>query len=361
MARGGIAKKLFEFFAFFMGRFTAGLPVTSVVTCLFYGALSGSGPATTAAVGSMVIPYLENLGYKRNFAAALVTTAGSLGIIIPPSVPFIIFALSANVSVAEMFVAGIIPGFIIAGCLCGCAYVYCKIKGEDREKLNANCDAIRAQGFFPLLKDSFWALLTPVIILGGIYGGVFTPTEAATVSVVYSLIVSIGIYKTMRFKDIPDVLFETARSLAPLLIVVAAATLFGRVITLMQVPRDIQAFMSNVFESPLAVIFIINVVLLISGMLVNCLSAILILTPVLMPVAMSIGMHPIHFGIMMTVNLAIGLVTPPVGGDLFVTCGMFHIPVTTLAKHTLPFILAFLLALAIVSYVPIVSLIFIPH
>jgi C4-dicarboxylate transporter DctM subunit len=247
------------------------------------------------------------------------------------------------------------------GEFCRADYVYCKIKGEDREKLTANCDAIRARGFFPLLKDSSWALLTPVIILGGIYGGVFTPTEAATVSVVYSLIVSIGIYKTMRFKDIPGVLYETARSLAPLLIVVAAATLFGRVVTLMQVPKDLQVFMSNIFESPFAVILIINIVLLVSGMLVNCLSAILILTPVLMPIALSIGIHPIHFGIMMTVNLAIGLVTPPVGGDLFVTCGMFHIPVMTLAKHTLPFILAFLVALAIVSYIPIVSLVFVPH
>ncbi len=361
MAKGGIARKLFEFFAFFMGKITAGLPITAVITCMFYGALSGSGPATTAAVGSMVIPYLEDLGYRRNFAAALVTTAGSLGIIIPPSVPFIIYAMSANISVADMFIAGIIPGFIIAFCLSGCAYIYCRIKGEDTVRLRANCDAIRAQGFLSLLRESFWALLTPVIILGGIYGGFVTPTEAATVSVVYALIVSLFIYKTMEFKDIPGVLFETVRSLAPLLFVVAAATLFGRVVTLMQMPRAIQAFMAGTFESAFMVVFALNIILLISGMLVNCLSAILIMTPVLLPVALAIGMHPVHFGMMMVVNLAIGLVTPPVGGDLFVTSSMFRIPVVTLARHTIPFLLSFFVALAIISYIPIVSLVFVPH
>ena len=361
MAKGGIAKKLFEFFAYFMGKIPAGLPITAVITCMFYGALSGSGPATTAAVGSMVIPYLEDLGYKRNFAAALITTAGSLGIIIPPSVPFIIYAMSANVSVADMFVAGIIPGIIIAFCLSVCAYIYCRINGEDTDRLKANCDAIRSQGFMSLLRETFWALLTPVIILGGIYGGFVTPTEAATVSVIYALFVSMVVYKTMEAKDIPEVLYETARSLAPLLIVVAAATLFGRVVTLMQVPKAIQAFMTGTFDSAFMVIFIINIVLLICGMLVNCLSAILIMTPVLLPVGLAIGMHPIHFGMMMVVNLAIGLVTPPVGADLFVTSSMFRIPILTLARHTIPFLLAFLVALAIVSYIPIVSLIFVAH
>ncbi|SBV99627.1 TRAP transporter, DctM subunit [uncultured delta proteobacterium] len=360
MARGGIAKKLFEFFAYFMGKVRAGMPITAVITCLFYGSLSGSGPATTAAVGSMVIPYLEDLGYERNFAAALVTTAGSLGVIIPPSVPFIIYALCANISVADMFIAGIIPGIIIAVCLSLCAYIHCVRKGEDREKLNSTVAAIRSKGLGGLLKDSFWALLTPVIILGGIYGGIFTPTEAATASVVYSVAVSMFIYRTMSVKDIPGILSETARSLAPLLIVVASATLFGKVLTLMQVPRMIQQIMTDTAGTAFMVILTLNLILLVAGMLINCISAILILTPVLLPIALAIGMHPVHFGIMMVVNLAIGLVTPPVGADLFVTCGMFRIPVATLARHTVPFILAFLVALAVVAYIPAVSLVFIP-
>ncbi|SBW05868.1 TRAP transporter, DctM subunit [uncultured delta proteobacterium] len=359
MARGGIAKKLFEFFSYFTGRLTAGLPITAVITCMFYGALSGSGPATTAAVGSMVVPYLESMGYERNFAAALVATAGSLGVIIPPSVPFIIFALAANASVGEMFIAGVIPGIIIAACLSVCAYIHCVRRGEDKELLRANYAAIRKIGFWPLLKDSSWALMTPVIILGGIYGGIFTPTEAATVSVVYSLIIGLFVYKTMALKDMPKVLAETARSLAPLLVVIAAATLFGRVLTLLQMPRMVTDIMSGANISPFVLIAAINLILLFAGMLVNVTSAILILTPVLLPIATAIGMDTIHFGMMMVVNLAIGLVTPPVGADLFVACGMFHIPISTLTRYAIPFIIAFLIALALISYIPALSLVFI--
>jgi C4-dicarboxylate transporter DctM subunit len=359
MARGGLAQKLFEFFAFFMGRFTAGLPITAIVTCLFYGTLSGSGPATTAAVGSMVVPYLQSMGYPKNFSAAVVTTAGSLGVIIPPSVPFIIYALVANVSVAEMFLAGIIPGFIVASFLSICAYGYCKKYGEDKVKLEANYTALKMRGFFRLFKESFWALLTPVIILGGIYGGVFTPTEAATVSVVYSIFISMVIYKTITIKEIFGILSESTRAIAPLLVVIAAATLFGRVITLLQLPSMLSSIISEVMVPGFVIILFINLLLLIAGMFINVLSAILILTPVLSPIAISIGMDPIHFGIMMVVNLSIGLVTPPVGADLFVTCSMFHIPIATLTKYVLPFIISFIFALIIISYVPQVSLLFI--
>lgn len=359
MARGGIAKKIFEFFAFFMGRVPAGLPITSVITCMFYGALSGSGPATTAAVGSMVVPYLTGLGYNRNFSAALVTTAGSLGIIIPPSVPFIVYALAANVSVAEMFLAGIIPGVVIAICLSAAAWLYCHKHGEDKEKLKENNEKLKETGFFNLFKDSFWALMTPAIILGGIYGGVFTPTEAATVAVVYAIIISCFIYKTMGWKDFPLVLHDCAKALAPLLIVIAAATLFGRTLTLLNLPREIAALFGDALVSPIIIIALMNLILLLAGMFVNVASAILILTPVLLPIATAIGMDPIHFGLMMVTNLSIGLVTPPVGADLFVGCGMFNIPVATMVRYTLPFITAFLLALLLVSYVPWISLVFI--
>lgn len=359
MARGGIAKKLFEFFSFFTGRLTGGLPITAVITCMFYGALSGSGPATTAAVGSMVVPYLVSMGYDRNFSAALVTTAGSLGIIIPPSVPFIIYALAANASVGEMFISGVIPGIIIATCLSVCAYIYCVRHGEDKERLRTNYETIKSIGFWPLLKDTSWALLTPLIILGGIYGGIFTPTEAATVSVVYSLIISMFVYRTLGIKDFPGIFLEASRSLAPLLVVIAAATLFGRVLTLMQLPRVVTALMVGDGVSPFLIIAVINLILLVAGMLVNVTSAILILTPVLLPVATAIGMDPIHFGMMMVVNLSIGLVTPPVGADLFVACGMFRIPIVTLTRHAIPFIFAFLVALVLISYIPLLSLVFI--
>ena len=356
MARGGIARKLFEFFAYFMGKITAGLPITSVITCLFYGALSGSGPATTAAVGSMVVPYLDDLGYDRNFSAALVATAGGLGVIIPPSVPFIIYSLSANCSVSDMFAAGILPGLLIAACLSVACYVICKRRGEDKAKLMENYTAIRSRGFWSVFKDSFWALLTPVIILGGIYGGIVTPTEAATVSVFYSLFVSIFIYKTMSFKDIPSILEETAKNMAPMLIVIATAVVFGRVLTLLNLPNLVTSFMTTAISSKFVILLIINIILLVAGMLINTTSAILILTPVLLPIATAIGVNVIHFGIMMVVNLAIGFVTPPVGTNLYVACGMFKIPITTMTKHTMPFIFAFAVALILVTAFPQISL-----
>ena len=356
MARGGIARKLFEFFAYFMGKITAGLPITSVITCLFYGALSGSGPATTAAVGSMVVPYLDDLGYDRNFSAALVATAGGLGVIIPPSVPFIIYSLSANCSVSDMFAAGILPGLLIAACLSVACYIICKRRGEDKAKLMENYTAIRSRGFWSVFKDSFWALLTPVIILGGIYGGIVTPTEAATVSVFYSLFVSIFIYKTMSFKDIPSILEETAKNMAPMLIVIATAVVFGRVLTLLNLPNLVTSFMTTTISSKFVILLIINIILLVAGMLINTTSAILILTPVLLPIATAIGVNVIHFGIMMVVNLAIGFVTPPVGTNLYVACGMFKIPITTMTKHTMPFIFAFAVALILVAAFPQISL-----
>ncbi|MDR3258770.1 MAG: TRAP transporter large permease [Fusobacteriaceae bacterium] len=356
MAKGGIAKKLFEFIAYFMGKMTAGLPIASVITCLFYGALSGSGPATTAAVGSMVVPYLEDLGYNKNFSAALVATAGGLGVIIPPSVPFIIYCLSANQSVSDMFIAGIVPGFLIAACLSITAWLICRIKGEDKEKLIENHKNIKSRGFWPILKDSFWALLTPVIILGGIYGGIVTPTEAATVSVVYSVIVSMFIYKTITFKDIPGILHETGKNLAPMLVVIAAAVIFGRVLTLLNLHTLVTNFITSIVHSKVIILLILNLILLLAGMLINTTSAILILTPVLLPIAKSIGVHPIHFGMIMVVNLSIGFVTPPVGSNLFVACGMFNIPITTMTRHTLPFIFAFAIALILVTFIPIISL-----
>lgn len=356
MARGGVSKKLFEVFSYFIGDFTAGMPCAVIITCLFFGAISGSGPATVAAVGSMTIPVLTNLGYDKTFSTAIVAVAGGLGVIIPPSIPFILFGMASNESVGKLFMAGIIPGILIAALLMLHTYLYCKKHGEDKEKINAEVQRLRKQGFFPLLKDSIWALLTPVIILGCIYSGVASPTEAAVISVFYALFISLFIYKSLRLSDIKGILIDTCRTYAPLLFILAASVAFSRVLTLMQLPQSISALILDNFSSKVAVLLVANVVLLFTGMVMDTSPAILIVTPILLPIMESIGVDPIHFGIIMVVNLAIGFVTPPIGVNLFVASSLSDIPVMNIAKKALPFIIYFLVALLLITFIPAISL-----
>ncbi|MFT9495150.1 TRAP transporter large permease [Anaerosolibacter sp.] len=356
MARGGVSKKLFDVFSFFIGNKTAGLPIAVIVTCLFYGAISGSGPATTAAVGSMTIPILVSLGYDKVFSTALVAVAGGLGVIIPPSIPFILYGMTSGASVGKLFIGGVLPGLLIGACLMVYAYYYCRTRGEDKEKLQAHYHAIKSQGFLKVFKDSFWALLTPVIILGSIYSGVASPTEAATISVVYSLVISLFAYKTMKFKDIIPVFKESIATYAPLLFILAAAVAFARVLTLMQAPQQVAAAITSVFTTKLSVLIVINVLLLFVGMVMDTGPAILILTPILVPIVTAVGVDPVHFGIVMVVNLAIGFVTPPVGINLFVGSSLTGVPVVEIAKKAMPFIYAFLIALVAITFIPEITL-----
>jgi len=356
MAKGGISKRLFNFFSFFLGNLPGGLPSTVIVTSLFYGAISGSGPATVAAVGAMTIPFLIGLGYDKKFIIAMVATAGGLGVIIPPSIPFIVYGLSSGESVGALFIAGILPGILIGVCLIVYAVYYCKRHGEDKEKLMANYRDVHANGFFGIIKDSFWALLSPVIILGGIYSGVVTPTEAADISVIYALIVSLLIYRTLKVKDLPGILKETITTAAPVLLVVSAATVFGRTLTLMHAPQQIATVITSVFSSKVVLIIIINLFLLFVGMVMETLAAILILTPIFMPIIGLLGINPVHFGVIMIVNLAIGFVTPPIGMNLYVASSMTGVPVLSIARKAIPFIAAFIIALAFITFIPEISL-----
>ena len=215
MAKGGISKKIFDVFAFFIGKLTAGMPCAVIVTCLFYGAISGSAPATVAAVGSMTIPILVRLGYDKSFSTAIVAVAGGLGVIIPPSIPFIMYGMASGESVSDLFMAGVVPGLLIGALLMVYAIYYCKKHGEDKEKIAAEIDQLHAKGFIGVFKESFFAILSPVIILGCIYTGVASPTEAAVISVFYSLVVSLFIYKSMKFKDIWGIMVEGVRTYAP--------------------------------------------------------------------------------------------------------------------------------------------------
>lgn len=356
MARGGISKRLFNVFSYFLGKFTAGIPCAVIVTCLFYGAISGSAPATVAAVGSMTIPFLCELGYDKKFATAIVAVAGGLGVIIPPSIPFIMYGTTTGESVSNLFMAGIIPGVIIAALLMIYSIVYCNKYGEDREKINKVTGELRKNGLFKLLKESFFALLSPIIILGCIYSGVASPTEAAVISVFYALILSVFIYKSIEIKDIFDVCVETIRTFAPILFILATSVAFSRVLTLMQVPQIVSEWILTNFSNKITILLVINLVLLAVGMVMDTTPAILILTPILLPIVTAIGVNPIQFGVIMIVNLAIGFITPPIGINLFVASSLTDVPVMDIAKKSIPMIICFLIALLLFTFIPSISL-----
>ncbi|MDR2738324.1 MAG: TRAP transporter large permease subunit [Treponema sp.] len=307
MARGGISEKLFNFFAYYVGNKTAGLPCAAILTCMFYAAISGSSPATVSAVGAMTIPFLVGLGYDKVFVTAIVTVAGGLGVIIPPSISYIVFSSITNASPSALFIGGIIPGILIGFCLMICAYIYCKKHGEDKEKLKATYGELHRKGFGLVFKESFFALLIPIIILGSIYGGIASPTEAAAISVIYALGISLLVYKTIKLKDLGPLIVEGVRTYV--------------------------------------------LILLIFGMVMDNIPNIMVLTPILMPVATSIGLHPVHFGIMLTANLAIGMVTPPMGINLYVANSMTGIPVLKIARTAIPFLISFFIALLFISFI----------
>lgn len=356
MSRGGISQKIFDVFAYWLGRLPGGMPCTVVLTCLFYGAISGSGTATCAAVGAMTIPVLLSLGYERKFVGALVATAAGLGVIIPPSIPFIMYGLATGASIGGLFVAGIIPGILIAICLMTYTVFHCIRFGEDRQSIEAAVTSLKKRGFWCIFRDSFWALLTPVILLGGIYSGVVTPTEVASISVLYALIVSVFLYKTVRIQEIYTLLLEAAKTTAPLALMLALATAFGRVLTLLQIPNALSVFITTNFSSKIAVLLIINIAMLLIGMVMDTGPALMILAPILLPLTTKLGIDPIHLGIIMVVNMAIGFVTPPFGMTLFVASPLVKVPPLTIGKSALPFIAMFLVALLLITFIPQISM-----
>ncbi len=355
MAEGGISKKLFNFFSYFVGRMTGGVPCAVVLTCLFYGAISGSGPATTAAVGAMCVPFMVDLGYNKTWASGLIAVAGGLGVIIPPSIPFVLYSLATGVSTGKLFLGGVFPGILIGLFLMGYAVFYCATKGEDKAKIKARLDEISANGFWPLFKDSFWALMCPIIILGGIYTGFFTPTEAAVVSVFYAIIVCLFIERTIKFSALPAFLISSVKTYGGLAFVLAFATAFGRVLSLTHATSAVQDFIVGNFHSSVSVLSICTIIFLILGMIMDTGPAIIILAPVLLPAVKMLGVDEVHFGVVLVCCLSIGLATPPFGLDLFVAGNISQDQPMDVAKKAFPFIVAFLLSLALIVYVPAIS------
>ena len=351
MEGGGLSKRLVLFFESLVGHLTGGLAIVTVVTCMFFGAISGSGPATTAAVGAIMVPTMVEKGYDKKFAMALVAAAGCLGVIIPPSIPMVSYGISVNASIATMFMGGFLPGIVLGTLLIITAVTVCRKNG-----FTGNGEAFSWKKVKASFKDAFWAILSPVIILGGIYSGLFTPTEAAVVSVVYALFVGLFAYKELNLKVIYKKFAEAACTHGTVNIIVGTSTILGRVLTLEQIPDAVAHTMIGLTDNKIVILLIINLLLLGCGCLLETNSSILILAPILYPVVASFGVDIVHFGIIMVVNLAIGFITPPVGVNLFVACGIGNIPFAELVKKIVPFLCVLLIGLVIITYVPAVTL-----
>lgn len=350
MESGGISRRLVEFAKSLVGGVQGGLPMTCVLTCMIFAAVSGSSVATTFAIGTILIPALVKVGYPTTWAASLQATSAELGVIIPPSIPMILYGVSAEVSVGELFIAGIGPGILIGLGLMAFVWVYCRIKGWGKN------DGEGRQSVGKATMKASWALLMPVIILGGIYGGVFTPTEASAVAVFYSLIVGLLIYREIKLPDLLVILRKSVLSSAVIMFIIANAGLFAFLITRAGVPDAIGHWLQDVLKSPTYFLLGVNAALFLIGMFIETSAAIIVLAPILAPVAMHFGIDPVHFGMIMVVNLAMGMITPPFGVNLFAACTVARISLDRMVKDLIPFVLVILVCLMIITYVPVLSL-----
>ena len=364
MLEGGISKRLINFCKVMMGKSTGALGKITVVASAIFAAISGSGPATVACIGGIMIPAMEEDNYDKGFACAISAAAGALGPLIPPSISFIMYGVIAGVSVTDLFLAGIIPGILLALILVIFTHVAAKTKkwgtteavfDDPNQKINL---VHEEEKLSPgrAFRDAIWAILVPVIILGGIYGGIFTPTEAAVVAVDYAVIVSIYVYKELRWRDLPRVIAKSGLTCGTCLILVSCATAFGRVLTMEQIPTMIAQAITSFSDSKIVVLLLINVFLLIVGLLMETLAAIIILAPILLPVVTALGVNPIHFGVIMVMNLVIGQGTPPVGVNTFVACRIGGIKMEAMFKWLFTSIGVSIVALLLVTYIEPLSM-----
>ena len=354
MEKAGISEKLIKLAEACVGHIRGGLAIVCVIVACFFAAISGSGPATVAALGVIIVPAMIKSGYKPAFSAALMAAAGAIGVIIPPSITFVVYGSIADTSIGDLFIAGLLPGIIMGIGLMIVALVVGR--KSDLKTLPKASKKERWAAF----KDAFWGLMMPVIILGGIYGGIFTPTEAATVSVVYGLFVGVFIYKKIRFKEFYAILMDTTSTTATVMFITMAASLFAYVLTRARLDVTISSALENATGGSVIIFFIIvNIILLIAGCFLDSTSALYIFTPLFVPVAQALGIDLIHLGVVMIVNLAIGLFTPPVGVNLYVACGVGNVNLKQISKAVVSLILAALIVLLLVTYIPKISLLFI--
>lgn len=351
MEFGGISRRLIDFANSIVGRFSGGLAFVAIVASMFFGAISGAAVACVAAIGTILIPAMVRRGYDTPYATAVQATAGTLGVMIPPSIPMIIYGVLTGVSIGGLFMGGILPGILVAVCLMFVAWLIARKKGYKGDE--------KASGakIWATFKDAIIALLMPVIILGGIYGGVFTPTEAAVVAVIYGFIVGAFVYRELSVSRLKDILVNTSVGTATIMFIISTSSVFSWILTAQRVPQAVAEAILSVSKNPVVILTLINILLLFIGTFMETVASIIILVPVLYPVVTQIGVDPLHFGIIIVVNLAIGMVTPPLGVCLFVGCGISGISLEAISKAAWPFIAIMIAAVLVLTYVPWISLV----
>lgn len=345
-----MAQRLIDFANACVGHIRGGLAIAAVLACMLFAALSGSSPATVAAVGSIAVAGMVRSGYPREFGAGIICNAGTLGILIPPSIVMVVYSAATETSVGKLFMAGVIPGILLGVILMVVIYIVARVKN-----LPAQPRATFRE-WLHTAQRAFWGLLLLVIILGGIYSGMFTPTEAAAVAAVYSAFIALFVYKDMKISECPKVLLESGRLTIMLLFIIANAMLFAHVLTTEQIPQQITAWVLSEGLTPIGFLIMVNIVLLVAGSFMEPSAIILILAPIFFPIAMKLGIDPIHLGIVMVVNMEIGLVHPPVGLNLFVTSAVTGLTLGQTIRAALPWLSILLMFLLLVTYVPFISL-----
>lgn len=353
MQASGIARRLIGLAIALIGWMRGGLGSATVLTAMMFSTMSGSSAATAAAVGSVIGPEMKKENYPAPFAASIVASAAELGVIIPPSVPMIIYAVMTDVSITDLFLAGILPGLLIGFSLIGLTWAMSAIRGYGN--LNTTSFSEWAANVWAALRDAWLALLTPVIILGGIYGGVFTATEAAGIAVAYTLFLGLFVYRELKVSMLPKLFFEAAFTTAVVMIIIAFASVLAYVLIVYRVPTTVGAYLVGITKDPLIFLLIVNIILLLVGIFLEGVPAILIVTPILAPLAKAYGIDPVHFGVIVITNLAMGMVTPPVGVNLFIACSTFNVKMEALIRPLIPFLIVLTVDILLITYIPWLS------
>tara|TARA_R110002126_G_scaffold46091_4_gene129948 strand:+ start:950 stop:2227 length:1278 start_codon:yes stop_codon:yes gene_type:complete len=350
MEVGGLSRRLVDFARSFVGQIQGGLAATCVITCMLFSAISGSSVATTFAIGVVLIPAMRNLGYPVGFVAALMATSAELGVIIPPSIPMILYGVATQTSIPQLFLAGIVPGLLIAGALLVTSVIWCRVKGWGKRDGEGSLPRLTAA------RRAIWALLMPVLIMGGIYGGVTTPTEASVIAVVYAMVVGLLLHREMSLADLVRAFRKSVITSAVIMFIIGTASLMGYLLNREGVPDAAALWLTSTFEGPVSLMLAINAMLFVIGMFIETGASIIVLAPILQDAAARVGIAPVHFGTVMVVNLALGMITPPLGVNLFAAAQIAGCSVTQMLRPLMVFVSVIVLCLLVIAFVPAVSM-----